>query len=203
MKHLTVRQVQELATAVEARQQGAGTLVTFLAYSGLRWGEAVALRRSDFDLLRRQVHVRRAATEISGKLSWGPPKTHRHRTIILARSVIDLVASHLDHEGDRDDLVFTAPAGGPLRFSNSRKKVWLPALTELMHVHPEVEGLRIHDLRHAAASLAISCGGNIKAVQQMLGHEHASMILDRYGHLYVEDLEQLADRMDEKFRGAA
>jgi len=61
------------------------------------------------------------------------------------------------------------------------------------------DGLRIHDLRHTAASLAVSAGANVKAVQRMLGHSSASLTLDRYSHLFTEDLEALADRLDEVF----
>ena len=61
------------------------------------------------------------------------------------------------------------------------------------------EGLRIHDLRHTAASLAVSAGANVKAVQRMLGHSTASQTLDRYSHLFTSDLEALAERLDEVF----
>ena len=44
-------------------------------------------------------------------------------------------------------------------------------------------------LRHTAASLAIQAGANIKALQNMLGHESAGLTLDRYGHLYGSDVE--------------
>jgi integrase len=48
----------------------------------------------------------------------------------------------------------------------------------------------LHELRHtAAASLAIQAGANIKALQNMLGHESAGLMLDRYGHLYESDVE--------------
>ena len=87
--------------------------------------------------------------------------------------------------------------------SNFRRTVWLPAVAAFAEGYPSLTGLRIHDLRHTAASLAISAGGNIKAVQRMLGHKTAWITLDRYGHLYDEDLITLADRMDEKYRGAA
>ena len=68
---------------------------------------------------------------------------------------------------------------------------------------PRLGSLRVHDLRHTAASLAISCGANIKAVQSMLGHRRAGTTLDVYGHLYVDDLEDLADRLKERLRGVA
>jgi len=51
--------------------------------------------------------------------------------------------------------------------------------------------------------MAISLGANVKVVQRMLGHKLASMTLDQYGHLYTEDLEDLADRLDEQFRAVA
>jgi integrase len=93
--------------------------------------------------------------------------------------------------------------GDPLRSSNYRTKTWLPSVEELAQDHPHLSGLRVHDLRHRAASLAISCGANIKVVQRMLGHRHASMTLDRHGHLYTEDLEEVADRLDAVFIGVA
>jgi len=202
MRFLTAEQVRDLAEAANRFQPGAGGLVTFLAYSGLRWSEAVALRRSAFDPLRSRIRVREAATEISGKLVHGTTKTYRTRTVVFARSVAELVASSLS-PGAPDDLVFTAPRGGPLRSANFRKSVWLPAVAELAEHHPDLLGLRVHDLRHTAASLAISCGANVKAVQKMLGHKKASMTLDLYAHLYTEDLEDLAERMDARYRSVA
>jgi integrase len=56
--------------------------------------------------------------------------------------------------------------------------------------------LRVHDLRHTCASLLIREGASIKAVQHHLGHKSASITLDRYGHLFPEELDHLADRLD-------
>ena len=53
-----------------------------------------------------------------------------------------------------------------------------------------------HDLRHTAASLAISAGANVKAVQRMLGHASAAMTLDRYADLFEDDLEGVAQALD-------
>jgi integrase len=61
----------------------------------------------------------------------------------------------------------------------------------------ETLGLRIHDLRHTAASLAVAAGANVKAVQQMLGHASAAMTLDVYSGLFDDDLESVADRLGE------
>jgi integrase len=58
-------------------------------------------------------------------------------------------------------------------------------------------GLTLHDLRHTAASLAVSSGANVKAVQRLLGHASAAMTLDVYTSLFDDDLDAVADRLDE------
>jgi integrase len=58
------------------------------------------------------------------------------------------------------------------------------------------QGVRLHDLRHTCASLAISSGANIKVVQRLLGHKTATLTLDRYGHLFPDDLGAVADAFD-------
>lgn len=55
-----------------------------------------------------------------------------------------------------------------------------------------------HDLRHTAASLAVSSGANVKALQRMLGHASASMTLDVYSDLFDDDLNAVADRLDQR-----
>ena len=57
-------------------------------------------------------------------------------------------------------------------------------------------GLTPHELRHTAASLEIASGASVKAVQSMLGHASAQMTLDRYGHLFPDELDAVADRLD-------
>jgi len=57
-----------------------------------------------------------------------------------------------------------------------------------------------HDLRHTSASLAISAGANVKSVQTMLGHASAAMTLDTYADLFPDDLDAVADRLDEAVR---
>ncbi len=59
-----------------------------------------------------------------------------------------------------------------------------------------VPGLSPHKLRHTAASLAIASGANVKVVQQMLGHRSATMTLDLYGHLFADQLDEVADALD-------
>jgi integrase len=188
-RFLTADELAKLADSADAVQPGAGAVVWFLGWSGLRWGEMVALRHRSID--GRRVHIREAVTEVRGRIMFGTPKTHEERTVVVP----DFVVERLPPGGKSDELVFTAPRGGVLRSSNFRNKIWIPAV--------EASGLApliIHDLRDTAASLAISAGASIKAVQRMLGHASAAMTLDVYGGLFTEDLEELADRLQEKYR---
>jgi integrase len=151
----------------------------------------VALRWGSVDSARRRVRVKASATEVSGRLEWGTPKTHEARTVIVPRFVID----RLGPRGESDELVFFATKGGPLRNSNFRRTVWNPAV--------EASGMPAdlvpHDLRDTAASLMIGAGASIKAVQRALGHASAAMTLDTYGGLFEDDLEDLADRLEAKY----
>ena len=62
--------------------------------------------------------------------------------------------------------------------------------------------LRIHDLRHTCASLAIAAGADVKVLQRMMGHASAALTLDRYGHLMPGQAHSVADRLDEMARRA-
>lgn len=170
-----------------------GPLVWFLGWSGLRFGEAVALRTRRVDASRRRVRVEEAATEVRGRLVFGTPKTHEARTVIVPGYVIDRIEPLLGDKG-LDDLVFAAPRGGPLRANNFRRRVFNPAAEQI-----GIPDLVPHDLRDTAASLAISAGASIKAVQRMLGHASAKVTLDIYGGLFEEDLEALADKLEERY----
>ena len=57
--------------------------------------------------------------------------------------------------------------------------------------------MTFHDLRHTAASLAVSVGANVKAVQRMLGHASAAMTLDTYADLFDDDVNAVADRLND------
>jgi hypothetical protein len=72
-----------------------------------------------------------------------------------------------------------------------RARVWRPATRKV-----ELDGLRIHDLRHTAVALWIAAGAGPKEVAIRAGHTSVSFTLDRYGHLYPEADTALRDRLD-------
>ena len=199
--YLTHQQVDDLATAM-ARD---GLVVRFLAYTGLRYGEMAALSVADFDMLRRRVQVRRSVTEVKGKLEWSTPKSHERRSVPFPRFLTDDLARRMAGKGC-DDLVFAAPGGGVLRIATFRTRVFNPAVAKLRGINdggmPTTDWPRptMHDLRHTAASLSISAGANVKAVQTMLGHKSAALTLDTYADLFPDDLEAVADALDAAVR---
>jgi integrase len=204
MHFLTATQVEALAEAIAPPY---GELIRFAAYTGLRPCELVALRVRRLDLLRGTIRVAEAAPEVAGHLEWGGVKTHEARTARLPRSVADELGAYLaGRPHGPDDLVFTAPRGGPLRESKFVPGRFKPAvraanaaitnLDKQRRPDPLPEDLRLYDLRHTAASLMIREGASVKAVQKQLGHATASITLDVYGHLFPDELDALAGRLE-------
>ncbi|OHT80483.1 site-specific integrase [Mycobacteroides chelonae] len=195
--YLTHIQVAALAAAASRGAE----VVRFLAYTGLRWGEMAALRVQDFDMLRRRVNISRSVTEARG-LVWGTPKTWERRSVPFPASLTDELAALMVGKA-RDELVFTDMRGGVLRNSNYRARVFAPAVEACQMADPTFPTITPHDLRHTAASLAVSAGANVKALQRMLGHAKASMTLDTYADLFDADLDGVADSLDAAIRNTA
>jgi integrase len=196
--YLNHDQVRALAAAVGA---DGGLVVLFLAYTGLRWGEAAALRVQDFDMLRRRVNVSRSVTEAGGGLTWKTPKGHERRSVPFPATIAERLAELMEGK-PRDALVFTNRRGDVLRVSNWRARVFAPAVAVCQKRDPTFPTVTPHDLRHTAASLAISAGANVKSVQRMLGHSSAALTLDTYTDLFDDDLDAVAGALDAAIRAA-
>ena len=201
-KYLTPEQVADLADAaakLPADRPNRGTdaafgqyrLVIFtLAYCGLRWSELAGLRVHRVNLTRRRLEITEVVTEVNGTLVWGTPKTHESRSVPIPRFLADELAVHLTGKSV-EDLVFTSPDGDVLRNGNARRAFFNRTATAIGQ-----PGFTPHELRHTAASLAVSSGANVKAIQRMLGHASAAMTLDRYADLFDDDLDAVADHLD-------
>lgn len=177
-----------------------GTIVRLLAYTGLRWGEMAALRVGDIRADRRRIDVRRAVAEVRGELVYSTPKTHERRSVPYPAFLDDAIAAECADKA-LDDLIFTGPKGGPLRVSDFRPRHFLPAVKRCQATDPTFPHVTPHDMRHSAASLAISAGANVKAVQTMLGHKSAAMTLDTYADLFPDDLDQVATALQRAATG--
>jgi integrase len=180
------------------------TLTLALGYCGLRFGEAAALRAKD--ILDREITVRASATHVSGQgIVETGTKTNRTRRVPVPEPVWDRLKAELPSAADA--LVFPSRKSGHLPLGEYR---WafdsaLATVRDAAEAKRQQEladtgeastralpPITPHALRHTCASLAISAGANVKAVQRLLGHATAAMTLDRYGHLMSDDLAGVA-----------
>lgn len=189
-QHVYLSHEQVHSLAAESKYPA---LVLTMAYCGLRWGEATALRVKDLDMLKRRLQVVENAVEVGSKIQVGTPKNHKKRMVPFPKFLAEPLAVQCEGKG-RDDLVFPGADGRHLRatrasedsrgwFAGAIKRSGAPRITP-------------HDLRHSAASFAVSAGANVKAVQRMLGHSSAAMTLDVYSDLFDDDLDAVGVALD-------
>lgn len=206
MLFLTAEEVRLLAEKIDKHYR---VLVYTAAYTGLRAGELLALRRQDIDLLRGTITVRRALKDINGKLEFGDVKTESsRRTVTLPASIKALLKTHLSSAlpggNGPDALVFPSKTGLPIRHRLFMRRHFRRAVAGYTDKEgnkhpgalPDKPGLRFHDLRHTAASLAIHAGAHPLLVSKMLGHSNVEITLNRYSHLFPDVAEALAEKLD-------
>lgn len=190
MRFLTPEQVWHLADTIDSRYRA---LVLLGAYSGLRWGEMAGLDVGKVDLMRGEVDVVEILLDIDGQLSFGKPKTRAgRRKVGLPRSIVDELAAHIAQRPNPESgLVFQSARGGPLRRSLFRRRTWLPAIEDA-----GLSPLRVHDLRHTAIAFWIYAGAHVREIATRAGHTSASVVLDRYGHIFPESDVRLRETLE-------
>lgn len=192
--YLTAAQVSMLAE--ESKHPD---IVLLLATTGLRWGEMAALRVRDIDLGRGRIRVERSASKVNSQTIIGTTKNHAARSVAVSTSVLKLLAPAMVAKSP-DELLWTREDGKPLRPPTTTH--WFGAAVKRCQTADEkFPRVTVHELRHTAASLMIASGTNVKTVQSQLGHKTATMTLDQYGHLFPDDLDDVADKMDDLVSG--
>lgn len=168
---LTAVEVHALAAAVPARY---AALVLTLAFGGLRFGEATALRRSDVTPDGTLITVEHSVRNLDGRWVVGPPKTEAGlRTVALPAFVAAALAAHLDtHVPDSDDaLVFCTRTGNFVARSNF-------SLTFRRAVQAcDLPPVRVHELRHTGATLAAATGASTAELMRRFGHSSPAAAL--------------------------
>ncbi|MCA0331517.1 MAG: site-specific integrase [Actinobacteria bacterium] len=166
---------------------------------GLRRGEACGLRWEDVDLDDGTGHgtirIVQALVDVAGRSVVAPPKTAASRRLITLDAVTTRCLSRL-REGARDAhydhrYVFTDGDGRPLRPERA---------TRAFHKAVEESGLppvRLHDLRHGAANLALAAGADLKTLQELLGHSTIITTADIYAHVLPVLHSRAADAVAE------
>lgn len=182
---------------------------------GLRRGEVLALRWSRVDLDAATVTIAAQLGRVRGDVD---ERTSRRRgqlvesatktsgsaaTLALPASLVAVLREHraeqlrarlASHIWVDDDLVFTTGLGTPIEPRNLNRS-W-HEVCKRAGVRP----LRIHDLRHAAASFAYAAGADPKAIQAQLRHTRLSTTTDVYTTVFDSVKQGTADRMDDVLR---
>jgi integrase len=205
IKPFTAEQARTLLDAVKGHRFEA--FYTVALSLGLRRGEALGLMWEDVDLQAGTLRVKQALQRLDGKLRITEVKSATSRRVIkLPRVCVAALKNHYAQQlqekllagaGWTDTgLVFTSHLGTPLEprtvvrhFQRTLKQAGLPRI-------------RIHDLRHTAASLLLAQGVPVKMVSEILGHSGSRITLDVYRHVFDSTRQQAADRMDDLLSGA-
>jgi integrase len=160
-----------------------------LATTGMRRGEALGLRWSDVDLKTGRLAIVQTVTTVNDKIVITPPKTARsRRSVSLDPETVGALRDHRRRQSEErltagelwigeSDFVFTDELGWPVHPS---------ALSRLFASYvrrAELPAVRLHDLRHTYATVALGAGVHPKIVSERLGHATTAVTLDLYSHV--------------------
>lgn len=169
-----------------------------LAFRGLRRGEACGLEWSEVDLDAGEVAIVRQRIEVGGRPEEGAPKSEAgNRVISLDERTVAVLRAHRTAQVERrlssvwdtrgDQKVFCQANGAPLSPSAVSKR--FRALVAQQDLPP----IRLHDLRHGAASLLLAAGVPMKIVQETLGHSSVVLTANTYTSVYPEVAREAAE----------
>jgi integrase len=168
-----------------------GPVILFLGTTGLRIGEALALRVEDLDISNSSVAVKRSWTkDVTGRRILGSStKTGTSRVVPIAPHVLESLRPFFEAK-KAEDWLFIGPRGNVMDYDWLRQRIFMPAAKKL-----GLTGITIHSLRHTCASLLITLGAPITTVSHVLGHASVKMTLDTYGHYYEDDTREWMARL--------
>lgn len=194
----SVGQVFALAEKVPARYKA---LVVVAAFSSLRWGELVALRRRDVDLDAGVIRVTRSLAALRVGLAFGPPKSEASkRTVAIPEHATEAIEIHLKEfvADGLDAIVFTGAKGGLLRSSNFNQATRWRKTCDALGLP---ERFTFHDLRHTGNNLAASTGASTRELMRRMGHStvRAAMI---YQHANEDRDHEIADGIEKRIEEA-
>ena len=171
--------------------------------TGMRVGELLGLRWTDLKPERSELRIERTAS-LQVQDSFDEPKTQASkRTVVLSPRTLEMLATHRERqalertaagEGYKEqNLVFSSEVGTTLNYSNLRRAF----LT--LCARAEVPTIRIHDLRHTAASAMIRAEFPVKMVADRLGHTDPAFTLRVYTHVWAEHRREYATSVEELY----
>ena len=183
---------EQIAVIVENMPDKYRALILIAAWCGLRWGEVSELRRKDVDLKAMTVRVERAVVWRKGQTTVGTPKSRAGvRTIALPPNLRPALQRHL--------AVHAMPGEDGLLFPNASQTghLHVNTLCKTYHRARRVAGrpdLRVHDLRHSAATMAAQAGATLAELMARMGHSTTKAALV-YQHVAEGRDRIIAERM--------
>lgn len=176
-------------------------LVHLMAYTGLRQGEALALKWSDIDFENKKITVNKTAVWIKGKQTLQTPKTKNSKRVISIdpntlsilkswkKDQIKIYFKNGKHfEGD-ENFIFTNQRSDWVQIHN-----FIPYFKHFVTSHA-LKPITPHGLRHTHASLLFSAGVEPKNISDRLGHSTVQITLDLYTHITEEQRTDTVDKL--------
>ena len=176
-------------------------LVHLMSYTGLRQGEALALKWSDIDFENKKITVDKTATRIKEKQTLQTPKTKNSKRVISIdpttlsilkswkKDQIKIYFKNGKHfEGD-DNFIFTNQRGDWVHIHN-----FIPYFKRFVSDH-KLKPITPHGLRHTHASLLFSAGVEPKNISDRLGHSTVQITLDLYTHITEEQRTDTVEKL--------
>lgn len=196
-----VETLQRILSAAAAHSDDLGDFVA-VAMCGLRRGESCGLRWADIDLDAGTLRIRGAVVQVAGTLSVKEPKTPRsRRRIDLPAFVVDRLRDRAKRSVEAAEMcgttldaqafVFSETADGTVPLApDTASKRYMRLVSDLG------VATRLHDLRHALVTLALTLGASPREVAAYVGHARPSTTLDVYAHSTPEGLRRIAYGID-------
>jgi len=195
MSTWTVAELKQFLRSVEGHRLYAGFVV--LATTGMRRGEVLGLQRADVDLARAEVSVRRTVGVVDGRIEIGPPKSASSRRLVaLDTTTTALLADHLARRAG-PVWVFPGEGDGPLNPAS------FSTTFDRLVARAGVPRIRLHDLRHTYATIALRAGVHPAIVSERLGHSSIGVTIDLYSHAVPGMQREAAGVVGDLILGAA
>jgi integrase len=157
------------------------------AMTGMRRGEILGLRWRDIDFDSARVSIRQALVSVAYEVVASTPKNHQARVIDLDHQTRQRLHEHRQNQKvekaewgaqyQDQDLVFCKGDGSPIHphtFSQAFERIVAKS---------GLPRIRLHDLRHTHATIALRAGVPVKVISERLGHETPAFTLKQYTHV--------------------
>ena len=174
------------------------TIIKLLLYTGVRSGEALALRWCDIDFENRIIHIENTLTDVAGKHWLQPPKTANSKRYIGMSDVLaDILSEHKQKQTEKKsalgllykypEMVFTSESGNYLDRSQ------LNTMFRRFVKDTDFDFATLHTLRHCNATLLINSGIDLKIVSEHLGHCNIGVTANTYADVLASSKAKVAN----------